>query len=219
MGTTHPVRVVYCEGNVDGTIGGSYYSLLYLVKGLDRSRYTPLVVFHTANRLQSRFHDAGVETLVWPRVTAFTFGARLSPAWGPLRVPILLAQKAVNFLRGFLWQAIAQAWFLRRAGAKILHLNNSILHSQDWMLAARLGIPSDTRMAIGTEVVASAEELCLELAREYPGITFFAGKLIFRRPRWWHGLLHNETARALQERLHWAGKTMVTLPIRVSPRA
>ena len=68
MGTTHPVRVVYCEGNVDGTIGGSYYSLLYLVKGLDRSRYVPLVVFHTANRLQARFHDAGVETLVSTRL-------------------------------------------------------------------------------------------------------------------------------------------------------
>ena len=23
----------HCEGNVDGTVGGSYYSLLYLVKG------------------------------------------------------------------------------------------------------------------------------------------------------------------------------------------
>jgi hypothetical protein len=29
-----PVRVLFCEGNTDGTIGGSYYSLLYLVEGL-----------------------------------------------------------------------------------------------------------------------------------------------------------------------------------------
>jgi hypothetical protein len=82
-------------------------------------------------------------------------------------------------------------------------------------LAAGLKIPSATRMTIGTDVVAAAEELCVEVAREFPGATFFAGKLIFRRPRWWHGLLHNETARAIQERLQWRGKTMVTLPIRV----
>ena len=75
MRVHQPVRVVYCEGNVDGTIGGSYYSLLYLVKGLDRSRYEPLVVFHAENGLLGRFHEAGVETVVWPRVVPVTFAA------------------------------------------------------------------------------------------------------------------------------------------------
>lgn len=42
-----PVKVLYCEGNVDGTVGGSYYSLLYLVKYLDRAKYYPIVVFYT----------------------------------------------------------------------------------------------------------------------------------------------------------------------------
>jgi hypothetical protein len=82
-------------------------------------------------------------------------------------------------------------------------------------LAAQLHIPATTRMAVGTEVVAEAEALCLETAREFPRATFFAGQLVFRQPRWWHRLLHNGTARAIQERLQWAGRTMVTLPIRV----
>jgi amino acid transporter len=82
-------------------------------------------------------------------------------------------------------------------------------------LAAQLHVPATTRMAIGTEVVAEAEALCLETAREFPRATFFAGQLVFRQPRWWHRLLHNGTARAIQERLQWAGRTMVTLPIRV----
>ena len=82
-------------------------------------------------------------------------------------------------------------------------------------LAAELKLPSAARTRVGTEVVATAEELCLEVAKEFPRVTFFAGKLIFQRPKWWHGFLHNETARAIQERLQWAGKTMVTLPIRV----
>jgi len=82
-------------------------------------------------------------------------------------------------------------------------------------LAAELKLPSAARTKAGTEVVATAEELCLEVAKEFPRVTFFAGKLIFQRPKWWHAFLHNETARAIQERLQWAGKTMVTLPIRV----
>jgi amino acid transporter len=82
-------------------------------------------------------------------------------------------------------------------------------------LAAGLGLPAVSRLRIGTEVVAEAEALCLEVSREFPRTTFFTGKLIFQREKWWHRLLHNETAMAIQERLQWAGKTMVTLPIRV----
>jgi hypothetical protein len=82
-------------------------------------------------------------------------------------------------------------------------------------LAAELKIPATIRFRLGTEVVSTAEELCLEVAREFPRAMFFAGKLIFQRPKWWHRLLHNETAQAIQERLQWAGRTMVTLPIRV----
>jgi len=82
-------------------------------------------------------------------------------------------------------------------------------------LAARLGVPATARMAIGTEAVAEAERLCLEVAREFPKVVFFAGKMIFQRERWYHRLLHNETALAVEKRLRWVGKTMVTLPIRV----
>jgi hypothetical protein len=82
-------------------------------------------------------------------------------------------------------------------------------------LAARLGVPATGRMAIGTEAVAEAERLCLEVAREFPKVVFFAGKMIFQRERWYHRLLHNETALAVEKRLRWVGKTMVTLPIRV----
>ncbi|MGN6393913.1 MAG: APC family permease [Gemmatimonadales bacterium] len=81
--------------------------------------------------------------------------------------------------------------------------------------AAGLGVPAVGRLAIGTEAVAEAEKLCREVAREFPKVVFFAGKMIFQRERWYHRLLHNETALAIEKRLRWAGQTMVTLPIRV----
>jgi len=86
-------------------------------------------------------------------------------------------------------------------------------------LATQLGIPATARLAIGTEAVAEAEQLCLEVAQEFPQIVFVAGKVIFQREKWYHRLLHNETALAIERRLRWAGKTMVTIPIRVRETA
>lgn len=137
---THRRRatVVYCETNVDGTIGGSYYSLLYLVKGLDKSRFAPVVVFQTSHGLLSAFEAAGAETVVWPKSRRFRWAPRLPGllAWA---APIVLAlQKALNFSRGFLWATVQRALFLWRRRVDLVHLNNSILYNQDWMLAARL---------------------------------------------------------------------------------
>jgi hypothetical protein len=81
--------------------------------------------------------------------------------------------------------------------------------------AAGLGVPATARYAIGTEAVAEAEALCRSVAREFPHAVFFAGKVIFRREKWYHRLLHNETALAIEKRLRWSGHTMVTLPIRI----
>ncbi|MFL5471746.1 MAG: amino acid transporter, partial [Gemmatimonadales bacterium] len=83
-------------------------------------------------------------------------------------------------------------------------------------LAAGLGVPATSRLAIGTEAVSEAERACLAIAREFPHVVFFAGKMIFKREKWYHRLLHNETALAVEKRLRWAGRTMVTMPIRVT---
>ena len=61
-------RVLYVEGNADSTIGGSYFSLLFLVAGLDQTRFTPLVVFAKENSLIPRFHATGARTLIVPAV-------------------------------------------------------------------------------------------------------------------------------------------------------
>jgi hypothetical protein len=52
-------------------------------------------------------------------------------------------------------------------------------------------------MAIGTEAVSAAERVALAVAREFPQSVFFAGKMIFQREKWYHRLLHNETALAV----------------------
>jgi len=82
-------------------------------------------------------------------------------------------------------------------------------------LARRLGFQADYRMSIGTEAVAEAEKLSLEISKEFQRAIFFAGKLIFERERWFQRLLHNETAYQLQRRLQFAGLNAMVLPVRV----
>ncbi len=82
-------------------------------------------------------------------------------------------------------------------------------------LAAGQGIPAAYRFAVGTDLVAELERLCLETARDFPHAVFFAGQLAFQRRRWYQSLLHNQTTFALQERLHPAGHTLIILPARI----
>jgi amino acid transporter len=82
-------------------------------------------------------------------------------------------------------------------------------------MARSLGIPATYRYVIGTEVVEEATQLCVRVAEEFPKITFFSGKVIFTEERWIDRLLHNQTAFAIQRRLHWADRIMVVLPVRL----
>jgi len=82
-------------------------------------------------------------------------------------------------------------------------------------IAAKLGIPARSVYRIGTDVVEEASELCLQLAKEYPRAVSFAGEVVFDEPRWFDGLLHNDTAYAIQRRLRFAGVTVVILPVRL----
>ena len=82
-------------------------------------------------------------------------------------------------------------------------------------LARRIGMPATSRYALGTDAVDEGEKLCLGVAKEFPRVTFFAGKVIFQREAWYQHVLHNETAAAIQKRLQWAGKPVIIIPARV----
>jgi amino acid transporter len=77
------------------------------------------------------------------------------------------------------------------------------------------GLPAMSRVGVGTEVASVAEDLCREVAEEFPRTVFFAAKVVFQREEWGHRLLHNETAVSLQRRLQEQGKTLVVMPVMV----
>jgi len=82
-------------------------------------------------------------------------------------------------------------------------------------LARRLGFAADWRCAVGTDVVETATRLCKDIKNEFHRSTVFTGKLTFRHEKFYHKMLHNETAFAIQRHLHWDEITSVTMPIRL----
>jgi len=82
-------------------------------------------------------------------------------------------------------------------------------------LARKLGYPADYRLAVGTDVVDTATVMCFKIKKEFNRSTVFTGQLTFQMEKFYYKLLHNETAFAIQRRLHWAGIENVILPIRM----
>ncbi|HEX9022446.1 MAG TPA: amino acid transporter, partial [Geobacteraceae bacterium] len=83
-------------------------------------------------------------------------------------------------------------------------------------LAKRLGFRADFRMGMGTDVVESAADICRGINAEYPNNSVFLGQLIFPLAKFYHWMLHNVTAFAIQRRLQWDGIKTIILPVRVA---
>ena len=78
------------------------------------------------------------------------------------------------------------------------------------------GLNAGYRMAVATEVVEEAVKVCKELREEFPRSVVFSGKLVFKKEEWYHRLLHNETAMAIQRRLQFEGVQAIVLPVRAA---
>lgn len=127
------------EGNDDGTVGGSYFLMLDLVRSLDKRRFEPVVVFHRDNFLQDSFRKCGADVLVLPKQEPFEFP---SPLLNRVLAPV---KKVVNLYRRLFKSAGIHARFIRSRGIDLVNLNNSITRNHDWMLAARMaGVPCVT---------------------------------------------------------------------------
>jgi glycosyltransferase involved in cell wall biosynthesis len=121
-------KILYVEGNTDGTVGGSYFSLLFLTSGLDRKRFEPTVVFARENSLIPTYQSRGVRVLIRAKPEP----TRLSFPGGAL------VAKAINFVKGFIVEPLRLARFLRRERVALLHLNNAVILNHTWMIGAWL---------------------------------------------------------------------------------
>jgi amino acid transporter len=77
------------------------------------------------------------------------------------------------------------------------------------------GYYGEARTMVGTDAIECVTHLAEEVAKDFPNICVFAGKLVFREENLLSRLLHNQTAFMTQKRLVFAGLPMIVLPIRV----
>lgn len=78
------------------------------------------------------------------------------------------------------------------------------------------GMQATWRMAYGTDLVTVLDDLVQEVIAEFPNSVCFAAKLIFIHDNIFVRWLHNQTALAMQRRLHLRGQQMVILPMKVT---
>jgi amino acid transporter len=82
-----------------------------------------------------------------------------------------------------------------------------------------LGWYAESRYSLGVDLIQELVVLCEGVAKEFPRIVFFSGKLVFQEENFFARLLHNHTPFTLQQELHFGGHDMMILPIRVFDRA
>ncbi|HZF00617.1 MAG TPA: APC family permease [Methylomirabilota bacterium] len=93
------------------------------------------------------------------------------------------------------------------------HAQRAVECYADYM--RKQGFCAESHIAIGTDIVDEAANLCDEIAKRFPQSQFFAGQLVFKDEGFLTRFLHNHTVFELQRRLYQQGWPMLILPIRV----
>jgi glycosyltransferase involved in cell wall biosynthesis len=122
-------KVLFIEGNVDGTVGGSYYVLYDIVTHLDQTKYTPIVGFHQDNYLVNELRSKGINTYLFSNPASFTFKNKL------LDEILFPLKKLINLFVRFIFPALEYSRFLKQSKIDLVNLNNSITRNHPWMLA------------------------------------------------------------------------------------
>lgn len=122
-------KILYCEHNTDGTVGGSYYSLYYLVREIKKAGDYPIVVFYKDNFIAKKLKDENIEVYIFKKNKAFSS-----------EIPLMgfLIQKIFNFFGQVIKPVVKRYLLLRKHKIDIVHLNNSILYNHDWIIASLL---------------------------------------------------------------------------------
>jgi glycosyltransferase involved in cell wall biosynthesis len=122
-------KILYIEANRDGTIGGSYYSLLYLVQSLNKEKYEPHVMFCQNHILIPEFKK------VTPNVYINNF-------WPSASIPLRTFDDLIKWPYRFMVKIILKQFTLHKIITEIkpdlVHLNNGYSALHEWMLACYL---------------------------------------------------------------------------------
>ena len=127
-------RILFVEGNQDGTVGGSHHSLLHLVKALDKKTYEAIVMFYENTKIINQFHLEDCSIIVFRKPT----GKNFYPPMSILKIPFIMIRKAYNLTFTSLIPFIKFLTFIIKNKIGLVHLNNTASSEWEWLLAAKL---------------------------------------------------------------------------------
>ena len=135
-------KILYIESNEDGTIGGSHYCLLEIIKRLDREKYLPLVYFYQDNKLVNEFRKYCKVILkneslgINIRKTSPSIYKFLSKNKVTQQL-LMMYQKIGNFVFYYLPYYVNIIYVLIKHRPAAIHMNDVPVLTQ-WLLIAKL---------------------------------------------------------------------------------
>lgn len=128
-------RILYIQHTA--SLGGSCMSLLYLIQGLDRTRYEPVVYcLYDAPEVVNLYRGAGIETRVAQGIVEFR---HTTVGWHPLYNPVAVAELLWSITR--IWPSVrATEALVRQVEPDLVHLNSLVL-APSAMGVKRVGVP------------------------------------------------------------------------------
>jgi len=152
-------KILYVEGCMEGTVGGSHTCLYSFLANLDRQMYHPIVIFYDDNVVAAKLRSLGIETHIFRKNKPLNLGLlskNLGPSLKKMSALLIPLQKALNLLFSFLRPALLYAIYLKKQKIDIVHLNNSLNSNHDWMAAAKL---------TGTKIISHERGINNKLSR------------------------------------------------------
>jgi glycosyltransferase involved in cell wall biosynthesis len=127
-------RILFVESNQDGTVGGSYFSLLYLLRVLDRTRYDPVVMFYNDNELIDTYFKELCPVVIFRK----PLGIPLKAPFRFLHVPYAISRKGYNYFRVLFFPFIRFLIFTVKNRIDMVHLNDSVFGGIEWLIICKL---------------------------------------------------------------------------------
>jgi len=139
LNVCQPVKILFVEANLDGTVGGSHLLLLDLIKYLDIRRFTPSVVFFQDNSLLREFQKIS-EVIIFDKTNRLNIKKHLPRFMMELsyiKYICILFQKIFNFVAHQIPDFFKTLYFLKRQQIDIVHMNNAP-YLADWVIACKI---------------------------------------------------------------------------------
>ncbi len=165
MKSTQPRRknILFVELNQDGTTGGSHLCLLHLVRCLDKTLYSPTIMFYEENKLIRSFiaESPSVRIFRKPR------GSQFEPQAPALKAPWRLIRKGWNGFSTSLLPFFYFLFFLLKHRIDLVHLNNTARAGWEWLIASKL---LNRKCVTHERGFAKYTHLAIRLARRFDRI-------------------------------------------------